>query len=204
MSKNPQAQKIFDEGMTGASTLSDFAIINAYDFSAFKTIADVGGGHGFILGILLDIFPELRGVLFDLPSTIDYVIENKMFEKKNFSKRVNCIGGSFFESVPAGYDAYLLKFILRDWEDKKAGKILANCRKAMRDDSVLIIVGNMAEDKKNKADFSKLLDIALMSATGGRVRTMSESIKLLEDSGFKLKRAIPTASIFTILEAVPA
>jgi hypothetical protein len=125
-------------------------------------------------------------------------------EKKGFSERVECIGGDFFESVPAGYSAYLLRFILRDWEDKKAVRILANCRKAMRDDSVLVIVDNLAEDKRNKADFSKLLDIALMCATGGRVRTISESIKLLEASGFKLKRAVPTASIFTILEAVPA
>ncbi len=204
LSKNPRAQKIFDEGMTGASTLSDFPIINAYDFSPFDTIVDVGGGRGFILGILLDVFPQLRAVLFDLPSTIEAVIANKIFEKKGFSERVECIGGDFFDFIPAGYSAYLLKFILRDWEDKKAARILANCRKAMRDDSVLIIVENLAEDKKNKADFSKLLDIALMCATGGRVRTRNESIKLLEDSGFKLKRAVPTASIFTILEAVPA
>jgi hypothetical protein len=202
--KNPQAQKIFDEGMTGASTLSDFPIISAYDFSCFDTIVDVGGGHGFILGILLGVIPQLKAVLFDLPLTIETVIENKIFEKKGLGERVECIGGDFFESVPTGYSAYLLKFILRDWEDKKAARILANCRKAMRDDSVLIIVENIAKDKKNKKDFSKLLDIALMSATGGRVRTLKESIKLLEDSGFKLKRAVPTASIFTILEAVPA
>jgi predicted O-methyltransferase YrrM len=178
--------------------------MNAYDFSPFDTIVDVGGGRGFILGILLGVFPQLRAVLFDLPSTIETVIANKIFEQKGLSERVECIGGDFFESVPAGYSAYLLKFILRDWEDKKAARILANCRKSMRDDSLLIIVENIAGDKKNKADFSKLLDIALMSSTGGRVRTMKESIKLLEDSGFKLKRALPTASIFTILEAVPA
>ena len=47
---------------------------------------------------------------------------------------------NFFEHVPPGCRAYLMKSVIHDWDDDQARIILANCRKAIPDNGVLLLV----------------------------------------------------------------
>lgn len=105
------------------------AFVAAYDCSAFGTIVDVGGGRGALLAGVLRANPRVRGILFDLPHVVAGA--DALFAEAGVADRARIVGGSFFESVPGGGDAYILSMILHDWDDARAGAILANCRQAM-------------------------------------------------------------------------
>ncbi len=197
---NSEAQRLFEKAMISISSISDAPVANAYDFSNFNTIVGIGGGNGNQVITILNAFPKLKGFLFDLPLKIERAESNSTFEGNG---RLQYIIGDFFESAPAGFDVYFMKSILRDFDDEKAVEILSNLNRAMRDDSTLLIVESVLKEDNNEPDFSKVLDINVMAMMGGRVRTITEYYKIIEKSGLELKRVIPTASPFCILEVKP-
>jgi predicted transcriptional regulator len=203
LKSNKEAQKEFDVGMTSISVISDVPVARAYDFSPFKSLVDIGGGHGSQLMTILKSHPGMKGILFDMSAPVSDLENGDIFKKEGLAGRVSCIAGDFFESIPAGYDAYFMKSILHDWDDERAIKILSNCRKAVRDDSVMLIVENVVKDDFNSSDLSKVLDINVLALMGGKVRTRDECAEILKAAGFALTRVIPTESPFTILEAKP-
>ena len=107
--QNPEESEIFDRAMASSSKLVIGSLIEAYDFGRFGTIVDVGGGNGTLLHALLAEYPRLDGVLFD---------QSHVVEGVDFGVRGRVVAGSFFESVPGGGDAYLLKWIIHDWNDE--------------------------------------------------------------------------------------
>lgn len=190
-----QARRLFIEGMANISSISDTPVANAYDYSGFETIVDIGGDNGTQLKAILKLYPSVKGFLFDLPLTI----ENTKKEHGSI-EGLQYISGDFFDSVPPGHDLYIMKAVLNDFDDEKTKEILLNISKAMRDDSILLIVENVIKEDNNESDFSKILDINVMAMMGGRVRTLEEYITILEESGLELKSVIPTSSPFSILE----
>ncbi len=201
--QNNEAQEEFDVGMTSISAMSDVPIAETYDFSRFKSIVDVGGGYGSQIINILKRNPEMNGILFDLPATIGLVRKDGVSDHAGLDGRLEYMPGDFFDSVPAGYDLYFMKSILHDWHDEKAIKILSTCRKAMRDDSVMLIVENVVKDDYNQPDFSKALDINVLALMGGKVRTRGEYSDILKEAGLELKRVIQTPSPFSLIEAKP-
>lgn len=142
------------------------AIVAAGDFARFQSIVDVGGGDGTLIAEILKAYPALRGVVFDLPGV--------------GSDRADFVAGDFFESVPAGADAYLMKFILHDWDDDRAVAILTNCRAAMAPGGRVLIVERVLPEKVSEADLLDLLsDMLMLVATGGVERAEAEYRALL-------------------------
>lgn len=203
LKENEIAQEEFDVAMTSISAMSDIPITQSYDFSDLKSIVDIGGGHGSQIITILKANPELKGILFDQPATVESLKIDDILKKEGLSGRLECVGGSFFDSAPAGYDAYFMKSILHDWDDEKAVKILTCCRKAMRKDSILLVTENILKEDENQPDFGKVLDINVLTLMGGRVRTREEYRKIFKDAGLDLIRVIPTPSPFSLLEAKP-
>jgi hypothetical protein len=119
----------FNNAMTAGSEFAIYAVLAAYDFSGFRTIIDVGGGHGRLLSMILAKAPVARGVLYDLPTVVDGA--GPELAKAGVAQRCEVVGGSFFDSVPEGGDAYLMKAIIHDWNDDAAVKILGNVRRAI-------------------------------------------------------------------------
>ena len=202
LEKHPEEYRVFDEGMTSLSGLSDDPIAAVYNFSKIGTLVDVGGGHGGQLATILKAHPHMKGILFDLPRVIDGSKNESTFDDPIFEGRVEFVGGSFFDSVPAGGDAYYLRHIAHDWYDDDLIKILTNCRKAMNDKAKLL-VAEMVIKHDNNHHFGKILDVSMLSLLDGRERTEEEFAEAFEKSGFKLNRIIPTASPYSLLEGVP-
>jgi hypothetical protein len=202
LAENPDKAKIFDQAMVSVHGRESNAMCDAYDFSAFGTLIDVGGGNGSLLRTVLDRVPTLQGILYDLP----HVVERA---KANLPARCEAIGGSFFDSVPA-YDgragrtpvAYLMRHIIHDWDDEKSLTILRNVRKVISALDRLLVV-EIVVPAGNAPSFSKFMDLHMMLIPGGKERTETEYGDLFAKAGFRLTRIVPTASDVSMIEGVP-
>lgn len=199
----PEEQITFNSTLIEFSNLSSAPVATAYNFSAFKTIVDIAGGMGGQLITFLKAYPKLKGVLFELPLTVQMVNADKIFENTGLSDRVELISGDFFESVPAGYDAYFMKSIVHDWDDESTVKILTSCSKAMRKDSKLLLA-ELVVPETDVRHFSKASDICMLVLNEGRERTKEEFAALFQKAGLKLNGVYFTASPFSIVEAIKA
>ena len=194
------AAEIFNNAMTRGSEAMVDEIVDAYDFSGIAKIVDVGGGHGAFLAGLLKANPQISGVLFDVPSVIEGAGDR--IAAAGVADRCELVGGSFFESVPQGGDAYILKWIIHDWEDSKAVAILRNCRSAITEHGRLLLVERLlpAADEP----YSQLRgDITMMVLPGGMERTEAEFRALLESAGFRLSEVIESPSELNVLVGTP-
>ncbi len=123
--QNPEPAKIFQKAMTSVSAIDNTAVTLGYDFSNIQKLVDVGGGHGSLIASILKSNPNMKGVLFDQLSVIEGA--KHLLDNQGVSSRCELIGGDFFQSVPAGGDAYILRHILHDWDDERAIAILKHC-----------------------------------------------------------------------------
>ena len=198
--QNPEDAAVFNNSMSGMTAVANEAIMSRYDFSPFNTIVDIGGGHGGLITSILKQNPQAKGVLFDAEVVIEGA--RPRLEAAGVSDRCEAVSGDFFKAVPGGGDAYVMKWIIHDWEDEKAIAILKNCRSQMKPNGRLIIVDCVVPEN-NEPDFSKTFDLNMMVMTGGKERTAAEFSQLLEAAGFKLLRVIPTDVPPSIVEAEP-
>ncbi|HEY0761355.1 MAG TPA: methyltransferase [Pyrinomonadaceae bacterium] len=198
--QNPEDAAIFNNSMSNMTAATNEAITSVYDFSGFETLVDVGGGHGGLITEILKSNPKLKGVLFDAEEVIQGA--RPKLEAAGLADRCKTVGGDFFKSVPAGGDAYIMKWIIHDWNDEKAITILRNCRNQMSQNDKLIVVDCVVPET-DEPDFSKFIDLNMLVMTGGKERTAKEFDQLLGAAGFKLLRVIPTDLPTAIVEAQP-
>jgi O-methyltransferase domain/Dimerisation domain len=197
---NPAAEALFGEAMTNFTAIANSGILGSYTFKPSRKVVDVGGGYGQFLASILDQQPEANGVLFDLPTLTSDVVKKGALA--SYDSRVKISGGDFFESVPAGGDLYLLKFILHDWDDEHSVKILRNVRRAITGDGKLAVV-EIVLPPHNEPHIGPLIDLNMMVMTGGNERTENEYRDLLADAGFRLDQVVGTKSPFSVIEASP-
>ncbi len=171
------------------------ALLRAYDFSRFKKLVDVGGGHGLFLSNILAATPELQGVLFDQAQV---VAEARELLRGNVAARIKIVAGSFFDLVPEGGDAYLMRRVIHDWEDADAAKILCNVRRAMGTGATLLLVEGMVDSAVHPAG---LIDL-MMLVLGGRERTEAQFRSILQSARFTLSRVI-SAGAYSLIECHP-
>jgi hypothetical protein len=192
--QHPQESAIFDGAMTAIMLRANRHVLAAYDFGRFASVVDVGGGRGAFLGAILEANPGTHGVLFDQPHVV---------EGADPGERCEVVAGSFFEAVPAGADAYVLKAILHDWEDEDAVRILRSCRAAIPDHGAVLVVERDLGSANEDAD-AKFSDLNMMIGPGGCERTRVEFATLLAAGGFAMQSATPTPIGLTVFEALPA
>ena len=202
LEKRPEDLEVFGESMTSLSRTENPAIAAAYKFSELRTLVDVAGGHGSLLATILKANPKLKGVLFDQRSVIDRAEKDQHVTAKGIAERCRLESGNFFESVPQGGDAYIMKYILHDWNDEECVKILTNCRAAMNEKGKILVVDNVIAPGNNPS-WGKLLDIQML-IIGGRERTKNEFAAMFTEAGLKLTRIVPTKGPLSIVEGIRA
>ena len=199
--ERPDESAIFDLAMESLTGAANRALLDAYDFGRFGSVVDVGGGNGALLAALLGEFPAMRGVLLDQP----HVVANAaaVLERAGVADRCEIVGGSFFDEVPAGGDAYTLKSIIHDYEDERAVAILRICRRAMAADATLLLIERIV-GPPNEDPRAKFSDLNMLVAPAGRERTLHEWDALVTRAGFRLTTATPSTSGLAVIEAAPA
>ena len=201
LSDEPELAKIFNDAMTGLAGLSATAVVAGYSFGPYRTIVDVGGGHGALLSTILAATPNARGVLYDLPEVVAGA--SALLSQQGVKGRVRVEGGSFFDSVPSGGDAYVLKNVVHDWPDEQAIAILRNVRAAAGADATVLLVEAVLPE--HDRDFAgKWVDLEMLLDANGRERDAAEYQDLLRQAGFRMNRIVQTASPYSVVEATPA
>jgi len=194
----PEFAQIFNDAMTGSSASAIGPVVDAYDFTSFGTIVDVAGGHGRLLAAVLASAPDAQGVLYDLPEVIAGA--PALLRQLQVAERVRLAEGSFFDSVPAGGDAYVLKNIIHDWDDDPSVQILRNVRSAAADGAALLLVETVVPEDDSES-LAKWTDMEMLLINDGRERTTNEYRHLLGQAGFRLTRVVDTSSRLSVIEA---
>jgi hypothetical protein len=203
--ENPEESALFSEAMASYSAALSVPLIGAYDFGSFRRLADIGGGTGRLIADILAAHPSMRGILFDLPNVVAGA--PALLKTSGVDARCDVVGGSFFDGVPAGADAYMMRAILHDWDDDRSIAILKSVRKAMAEDATVLIIERVLPEKAEmgRAVDSYLLDLEMLVNTpGGRERSKSEFNQILKTAGFEPPRLIKTTTATSLLEARPA
>jgi hypothetical protein len=198
--QHPAEGKVFDRAMAAYTEQLAEAALAACDFSRFAHVVDVGGGDGTFLAKILAAHSRTHGTLLDQPQTIARAQSSLV--SLGLSTRCQAVGGNFFVSVPEGGDAYLLKWILHDWDDTASVDILRSCRRAMKPDGALIVFERLI-GPPNTASEGKFADLNMLVMNGGRERTRDEFAALFGQSGFRLISMTPTATSLCVIEGVP-
>jgi hypothetical protein len=197
---HPEAAHTFDEALAGLRSQATRAMLDLVDFSAARTLVDVGGGTGSLLAAVLARYPAIQGILFDRP----HVVEQAERHLRAAGMRDRCVlaGGDFFAAVPPGGDVYLLRHIVHDWDDDRAVRILACCRRAMQRPARLLLIESIVEPG-NDLSLAKVFDLVMLAVTGGMERTEAEYRELCAAAGFRLTRVVPTPAGIHVIEAAP-
>jgi SAM-dependent methyltransferase len=198
LSEHPEQAALFQRAMVALSLGSNEAVADAYDFTPFARVVDVGGGHGQLLSAILARNPHLRGVLFDLPSGVAAAQQGAGGDLP----RTEFVAGNFFESVPDG-DIYVIKKVVHDWNDERAAVIMRNCRKAMQPNGKVLLAETLVPPG-DEPDRIKSIDVVMLVVTGGLERTEAQYASLFDAAGLRLERVIQTRGPISILEASPA
>jgi O-methyltransferase/methyltransferase family protein len=201
LARHPEDASLFSETMVGLHNQEPPAVADAYEFSGFKTIVDVGGATGNMLAAVLSRHAGPRGILFDRPHVVNDA--RTLLTARGVSDRVTIVPGDFFQSAPPGADAYILSHIIHDWNEDQCLTILGHVRNAMNPTGRLLVV-EMVLPSGDTAHQGKMLDMAMLVLLGGQERTESEYEALLGKAGFRVERTVPTNSAVSILEAVVA
>ena len=153
----PETDVEFNNAMTNISAKTIPVVLEAYDFSGIETLVDVGGGHGFLISQILKHYPNMQGLLFDMPHVIEGA--NARIQRLGLTSRLQTCPCDFFESIPAGGDAYIMQHIIHDWDDAKCHIILKNIHKALagKKNGKLIILDSIVK-ADSEPDFCKWLD----------------------------------------------
>lgn len=205
LASHPTEAASFDQSMSRIGAARDAALAASYDFSSLHRLVDVGGGRGSLLCAVLAAHPRLRGVVFDQPSVVEGARE--ALRSAGLADRCEAIGGDFLQAVPGGGDAYSLSWILHDWDDQTALRILTNCRKAMDDGTRLLVIELIVPAPGEPAvpGVSRLIkqtDLEMLTVVGGRERTAAEYRELLTQAGFELSRILPLQGMpWSVIEA---
>ncbi len=191
----PGEYEIFGQAMTAKAVADIAAVLGAYDFGRFGTIADIGGGRGHLLRAVLDAVPSAEGVLFDLPEVIAAV------DFKH--ERLTPQAGDFFADDLPSADAYILMEVMHDWPDDECVTILKRIRRAAHPAATVLVIENViAEDRPDPR--GRTLDVIMLAVTGGRERTATELGVLFERAGLKAGGVTQTAGPLRIVEAAAA
>jgi hypothetical protein len=198
--QDPDFGHLFDEMMTVGSERRQDTILWVYDFSKFRTVVDIAGGHGQLLGALLQRYPGLRGILFDQSHVVAGAVGT--LEGLGVQDRCATIAGSFFDTAPTGGDAYMLKFILHDWDDDHALAILQTMSRAMTSGTTLLVVERVLPEVGVPQVNAAVMDLHMLVSFAGKERTEREFRSLFERAGFRLTRVLKTASDVSLVEGV--
>lgn len=200
LEQHPEAGERFNNFMVALTTDTAAAALEAYDFSAFRRVVDVGGGYGPLLAAILKANPQAEGVLFDTETITEGA--RRYLEGEGLLERCEIVAGDFFEAVPAGGGLYVLSQVLHDWDDEHGLRILKSCREAMPAGGTLLVLEAIMPERVSEPAGVVDSDLIMLAMTGGRERTEAEYRVLLAASGFRLVRIVPTQSPTCVIEAV--
>jgi hypothetical protein len=198
--KAEQAE-LYHAAIDSFSRAESRALAEAFDFSAFRRVADIGGGRGALLVDVLKRWPELEGVLLERPAAA--LQAEALFASEGIAARCETIVGDFFETLPPDADICVLKHIIHSWDDEVSGRLLRRCRDLVGPGGrVLVIEGVLLPG--GRPNLTSLLDLEMLVLCGpGHERTKPEMRRLLHASGLRLESSVSLAESARLFVTIP-
>lgn len=206
LDKDPEAASLFYRVTVELTRETAELVTQAYDFSAQRQIVDIGGGYGELLAHVLRKNPHASGVLFDLPRAVEGARINFETNYPDLMERCTFVTGDFFEAVPPGADTYLLKSVIHDWDAERSARILTCCRRAMQQDSRLLVIEPILSRQSETSPRQETLsrhDLTMLVALGAQERTESEFSDILAAADLRISRIVTAGPIFSVIESTP-
>jgi len=206
LQRDPEAAAVFYRVTIELTRATAQLVVQAYDFSGLRKIVDVGGGCGEMLAYVLRANPAATGILFDLPQAVAGATEHFQETHRALAQRCTFVSGDFFESVPAGADAYILKSVIHDWNNERGAAILVNVRKAMGEHARLLLIEPVLPERSEAGALQATLsqhDLTMLVALGAQERTEREFTSLLSGAGLRIARIVPAGPVYSIIECRP-
>jgi hypothetical protein len=197
---NPEQGALFQRYLAKEELAQADDILEVLDVSGASTIASIGGGYGALLIPFLWGYPQLEAVLFDEPRTVEAAMP--LWQAYRVAERVRCVGGDVLHDIPVTADVYVLKNVLQQWDDAEAVVILTKCREAMPPSAKLVIIERLLPARALDDASAVMLDLHMMTITGGRARGLQQFETLLSEAGLALSKVMSTRSGLSIIEAV--
>src|SRR5687767_3659659 len=195
---NPKALEEFGETLKAHSAVANKGVMERYDFGGIRTLVDVGAGYGPLTIAVLDKYPEIRGVVFDLPEVIEAAPTQLPIKDASVARRVSYAAGDMFREVPPA-DAFVLKLILHDWDDASCATILENVCARLEHGGRVICIDNVMPPLGDASDVpQKLLDVNMMLLLPGKERTRVEWEALYRGAGLAITAMIPVPDAFNM------
>jgi C-methyltransferase len=195
---NPREAGVFNDAMTSLSRAESGPVIAAHSFAGAKRICDVGGGRGFLLASILRAVPEAKGALYEMPHALEGA--RSTFASEGVADRAETIAGDFFQAIPPGFDHYVLKHILHDWDDEACVGILRRCAEGLTAGGTVVIVEQVLPARGSS--FASVVDLEMLLMTpGGRERTVDGFAALFARAGLALEKVLPTPSPVSVILA---
>lgn len=194
--EHPEEARVFDAAMVGKAMAQIPAIMAVYDFQAYRHVVDIGGGNGHLIRAILRHSLKAQGVLFDLPHVVEAARKDG-----DESGRLKFQAGDFFKDELPSADAYVLMEVVHDWADEQAKQIIAAVRRSARPDTKLLLIETEVPVGP-EPDWSKTLDILMLTLFAARQRTAEEYRALLKSEGFDLQRSVDSGAGITVFEAI--
>ncbi|TDD39554.1 methyltransferase [Saccharopolyspora elongata] len=198
--ENPDEAAAFADFMSELSDMVADSVLSRYSFHEHRKVVDVGGSNGTFLSRILSQYPDVAGVLFDLPHAVERA--RRIIAERELSSRVEFVGGSFFEKVPEGGDVYLLKCVLSDWDDESCARILSRCREAASPGTPVVVIDWLY--REDSAQLFDAIHLRQLARVDGKVRTLPEYESLFAAAGLALKRVDSPAEVDAVEESAPA
>ncbi|GHD24628.1 methyltransferase [Nocardiopsis kunsanensis] len=197
---HPEQGEVFDRAMDDLTRVVVPGLLSVCGLSGTERVVDVGGGNGTLLAEILRAHPRAEGVLLETPRVADTA--RIRFRDQGTAERCRIVPGDFFEHVPEGGDVYLLKWVLHNWPDEDALRILRSCRRAMGPGARLLVVESVLPDGDGPHP-SRAMDLAMLVLSGGRERTRSDYAALFDRAGLRLESVRDADARYGVVEAVP-
>jgi ubiquinone/menaquinone biosynthesis C-methylase UbiE len=201
MARSPETASIFNAAMVDLTRFVTPDILGAYDFGGITHLMDVGGGSGELIGAIARQYPHLRGTVFDLPRCAESAINH--LSRMDVSDRIEFLPGDFFQTMPSGSDAIIMKSVLHDWNGERSLMILESCRRALPMNGTLLLVERIMPEFPGVSDAHReqaMTDLNMLRGPGGLERTEKKYRRLLEETGFHQMANYP-AGLFSVIEA---
>ncbi|MGJ0156596.1 methyltransferase [Streptomyces sp. CH8.1] len=194
-SRDPELATLFDQSMVSSAPIFEplpaHPVLTAAATAPGRprTVVDIAGGTGELLGRILTAHPTLRGTLLERPQVL--AAARTRLAATPAGARCGFRAGDFAD-VPPGGDVYVLSRVLHDWDDDRCRSILRHCADAMPGHADLLIVERLLPID-GTASLATAWDLHMMCNTGGRERTAEHYARLLTDCGLALVGHTPLA-----------
>lgn len=206
LAANPDQAAIFNRAMAENTRRDTNLLVSNYDFARFRSIIDVGGGNGTLMAAILAANANVRGAVFDLPAGLAEAPQT--LREFGVADRCRVIPGDFFHEVPETADAYVLKYVIHDWDNEKSMLILRSCRRAMHETSCILLVERIMPERMQATPSNRriaMADMNMLAMPGGQERTEQEYRTVFGEAGLALDRIVNLpGSEISVIEATRA